>query len=194
MGQKSSIYPKIHNFKISFFTKFTFSKAHFWQNSHFQSLIFDKIHIFKISCFTKFSFSKSHFSQNSHIFNQQILGNFWIKSWFLPQCALVSFTHANQWEMSWCYWQGLFLWFWAKFSWPIGTIFPGTLEPRNSKWQSWRMSWWPKTSGDSCAKCTEPRGCGTFLVRSSRWNFLPSGCWGQEIHWFLVPFGSNDTW
>ena len=29
--------------------KFTFSKTHIWQNSHFQSLIFDKIHIFQTS-------------------------------------------------------------------------------------------------------------------------------------------------
>ena len=51
-GAKSSIYPKIHILKMSFFTKFTFSNSHFYQNSHFQILIFDKIHIFKISFFT----------------------------------------------------------------------------------------------------------------------------------------------
>ena len=66
LEQKSSIYPKIHIFKVSFLTKFTFSKSHFSKNSHFQSVIFDKIHIFKISFFTKFTFSNSHFSQNSH--------------------------------------------------------------------------------------------------------------------------------
>ena len=42
---QNHIFDKIHNFKISFFTKFTFSKSH---------------------SFTKFTFSKSHFSQNSH--------------------------------------------------------------------------------------------------------------------------------
>ena len=63
---------KIHNLgkqnctlKISFFTKFTFSKSHFSQNSHFQKLIFHKIHIFK----------------------HQILTNFRMKIWFLPQCV-----------------------------------------------------------------------------------------------------------
>ena len=40
LGQKSSIYPKIHILKISFFTKFTISKSHFSQNSHFVNLIF----------------------------------------------------------------------------------------------------------------------------------------------------------
>ena len=47
---------KIHNLKISFFTKFTFSKSHFSQNSQFQFLIFHKIHIFKLSFFTKCTF------------------------------------------------------------------------------------------------------------------------------------------
>ena len=32
LGQKSSIFPKIHILKISLFTKFTFSKSHFSQN------------------------------------------------------------------------------------------------------------------------------------------------------------------
>ena len=45
---------EIHIWKISFFTKFTFSKSDFSQNSHFQ-----------ISFFTKFTISNSHFSQNS---------------------------------------------------------------------------------------------------------------------------------
>ena len=35
LGQKSSSYPKIHILKISLFTKFTFSKYHFSQNSQF---------------------------------------------------------------------------------------------------------------------------------------------------------------
>ena len=39
----------MHIFKISFLTKFTFSKSHFSQNSHLQSLIFDKIHILKLT-------------------------------------------------------------------------------------------------------------------------------------------------
>ena len=43
------ILDKIHNFKVSFFTKFTLSKSHFPQNSHFQSLIVHKIHIFQTS-------------------------------------------------------------------------------------------------------------------------------------------------
>ena len=32
---------------VSLGTKFTFSKSHFWQNSHFQNRIFHKIHISK---------------------------------------------------------------------------------------------------------------------------------------------------
>ena len=43
---QSSIYPKFHIFKISFFTKFAFLKSHFSPNSHFQNFIFHKIHIF----------------------------------------------------------------------------------------------------------------------------------------------------
>ena len=73
-GQKSSIYPKIHIFKDSFSTKLTISKSCFSQNSQFQSLVFHKLHIFKVSLLTKFTF-----------FKHQILGNFWIKSWFLPK-------------------------------------------------------------------------------------------------------------
>ena len=42
LWQESSIYPKNIILKISIFTKFTFSKSHFSQNSHFQSLIFYK--------------------------------------------------------------------------------------------------------------------------------------------------------
>ena len=49
LGQKSSIYPKIHILKYHFLTKFAFSKSHFSQNSHFQNLIFHKIHIFQTS-------------------------------------------------------------------------------------------------------------------------------------------------
>ena len=45
------------------------------KNSHFPNLIFHKIHISKTSCLTKI-----------HIFKNQIPGNYWIKSWFLPQC------------------------------------------------------------------------------------------------------------
>ena len=72
------IFFKIHNLDISFFSKFTF-----W------NLIFDKIHILKISFLTKFAF-----------FKHQILGNFWIKSWFLPQCASKYLTHFDPlWSM-----------------------------------------------------------------------------------------------
>ena len=35
LGQKSTFYPKIHILKIPIFTKFTFLKSHFSQNSHF---------------------------------------------------------------------------------------------------------------------------------------------------------------
>ena len=49
------IFHNIHNFKISFFTKFTFSMPHFSQNSYFQSLIFHKMHNFKVSFSTKFT-------------------------------------------------------------------------------------------------------------------------------------------
>ena len=50
---------KIHIFKVSLFTKFTFPKSHFSPNSQFQILIFfHKIHNFKISFYTKFIFSK----------------------------------------------------------------------------------------------------------------------------------------
>ena len=35
LGQKSIFYPKIHILKIPIFTKFTFLKSHFSQNSHF---------------------------------------------------------------------------------------------------------------------------------------------------------------
>ena len=70
LGQNPSIYPKIH---ISLFTKFTFLKSHFSQNSHFQYFIFHKIHNFKITFFSKFTISKSHFSHNSHFLNIKFL-------------------------------------------------------------------------------------------------------------------------
>ena len=57
------------------------------KKTQFENLTFHKIRIFKISFFTKFKISKSYFLRNSH----QILGNFWIKSWFLPQC--VEYAH-----------------------------------------------------------------------------------------------------
>ena len=83
LGQKSSIYPEIH--KISFFTKFIISKSYFSQNSHFQSPIFHKIHILKVSFFTKFTF-----------FKHEIIGNFWIKSCFFPQCVY-AWQNAHAW-------------------------------------------------------------------------------------------------
>ena len=64
LGQKSSIFLKIHIFKITFLTEFIFWKSHFWQNSHSENLILHKIHIFKVSFFTKFTIS-----------NIKILGN-----------------------------------------------------------------------------------------------------------------------
>ena len=57
---QNHIFDKIHIFKITFFTKFTFLKYHIWQNSHFR----------------KFTF-----------FNYQILGIFWVKSRFMSQCV-----------------------------------------------------------------------------------------------------------
>ena len=69
LGQKSSIYPKIHNLEITIFTKFTIWKSQFSQNSQFENLIFHKIHNFKVSFFTKFTIWKSHFSQNSQFEN-----------------------------------------------------------------------------------------------------------------------------
>ena len=43
------IFHTIHIFKISVFSKFTYSKSHFSQNSPFQSVSFHKIHIFQTS-------------------------------------------------------------------------------------------------------------------------------------------------
>ena len=74
------IFHKNHNFKVSFFTKFTFWKSHFSQNSQvqnlnfsqksqFQSLIIYKIHIFKVSFLTKFTFLKVSFFTKIHIFS-----------------------------------------------------------------------------------------------------------------------------
>ena len=82
-GKDSSICPKIDFLNVSLFTKFPISKSPFSQNSHFQSLIFHKIHILKVSFFTKFTF-----------FKLQILGHFWIKWWFLPQCVCACFCQA----------------------------------------------------------------------------------------------------
>ena len=45
-------------------------------HTYLDILTFDKIHISKVSFFTKFTF-----------FKHQILGNFWMKSWLLPQCG-----------------------------------------------------------------------------------------------------------
>ena len=79
LGQKSSIYPKIHTLKISLFTKFTFSKSQFFtkftflksyfsQNSHFQNLTLDKINI-----------SNSHtFSRSPMMSTMRIIG---LRSW-----------------------------------------------------------------------------------------------------------------
>ena len=127
LGQKSSIYAKIHILKISFFTKFTFSKSHFFhkihilkisifsQNSHFRSLIFHKVHIFKVSLSTKFTF-----------FKHQILGTCWIKSWFLPHCGILfspppdyQFLRADK-EWWFCWRQNLF-----GLQYPIRTLHCG---------------------------------------------------------------------
>ena len=105
LGQKTSIYPKIHNLTISFLdeirifgesflTKFTFSKYHFFTKitilkSHFSQN-------FKASFFTKFIILKPRFSQKFTIstpcffskftlFKHQIQGRFFC---FLPQCGL----------------------------------------------------------------------------------------------------------
>ena len=40
MEKVNLIFHKIHNFKVLFFTKFTFSKSHFSQNSHFSNINF----------------------------------------------------------------------------------------------------------------------------------------------------------
>ena len=69
LGQNHYFIQKIHNLKISFLTKFTITKPHFSQNSHFENLIFDKIHNFNVSFLTKFTFTRSHFWQNSHFWN-----------------------------------------------------------------------------------------------------------------------------
>jgi len=37
LGQKSPFYPKIYTLKIAIFTKFTFLKSQFSQNSHFRN-------------------------------------------------------------------------------------------------------------------------------------------------------------
>ena len=38
-GKNPKIHPKIHNLKISFLAKFTISKPHFSQNSHFSNIL-----------------------------------------------------------------------------------------------------------------------------------------------------------
>ena len=71
---------------VSLGTKFTFSKSHFWQNSHFQNLIFHKIHISEVSFLTKFTF-----------FRHQILVNFWGKKIeFCPSVYGVTFSSNNE--------------------------------------------------------------------------------------------------
>ena len=66
LKQKSTVFPNNHIFKISIFTKFTFSKSYISQNSHFQSLIF-----------TKFTFFK-------HFISRQFMDK---KLFFLSQCV-----------------------------------------------------------------------------------------------------------
>jgi len=61
------------HFKVTFFTKFTFSKSHSLQNHNFKVSFFHKIRIFKVSFSTKFAFSKPHFSQNSYFSNIKFL-------------------------------------------------------------------------------------------------------------------------
>jgi len=61
---------KIHIFKISFWTKFRFSKSYFSQNSQFQNLIFHKIHISKIPYLTKFTFKSNPIFHKIHIFQE----------------------------------------------------------------------------------------------------------------------------
>ena len=48
LKSKSIFYSKLHKSKIPIFTKFTFLKSLFSQNSHFWNLIFHKIHIFEM--------------------------------------------------------------------------------------------------------------------------------------------------
>ena len=50
----------------------------------FKSLILHKIHNFKISLFTKLTF-----------FKHQILGNFWIKSWFFAIVCFLKIPHPK---------------------------------------------------------------------------------------------------
>ena len=88
LGQKYTFYPKVHKFKITFYPEIHMFKitflSHFSQNSHFPQ----NSHFSQDSHFSQNSyFQKSHFSQNSQFFKHQILANFSIKSWFLPQCV-----------------------------------------------------------------------------------------------------------
>ena len=57
------------------------------KNSHFENLTFHEIQNFQVSFFTKFTFSKPQFFTKFTFFKRQILGNFWIKNWFLSQCG-----------------------------------------------------------------------------------------------------------
>ena len=79
LGQKSTLVPKNHMFKITKFTKLTFSKLHFCTihifKITFQKPFFHENLIFKVTFFTKIAFSKYHFSQNSHYFKYQIQAN-----------------------------------------------------------------------------------------------------------------------
>ena len=92
------IFNKIHISEITFFTKFAIMKSHFSQNSLFRNLIFHKIQFWEISFFTQFTF-----------FKNQILGNFWIKSWFLPQCASTEISLEFSWKNLLMYNFSLFL-------------------------------------------------------------------------------------
>ena len=57
---------------------------HWGKNSQFQNHSFHKIHIFNVSFFTQFTF-----------FKHQILGNLWIKSGFLSQCAIPMYVKTD---------------------------------------------------------------------------------------------------
>jgi len=86
---------KFHILKIPIFTKFTFQKFHFSQNSHFYNLNFNKILIFEISFITKFTFLKYQFSQNSHFWSIKIKGISEYKRVYLPQCAFSDIWPQN---------------------------------------------------------------------------------------------------
>ena len=84
---------RIHLSEISIFTKFTFLKSHFSQNSRFWNLNFRKIHVSEISIFTKFIFLK-----------YQNQGIFWIKRSVLPQCAQGSLLNGDFRMSSFAFW------------------------------------------------------------------------------------------